>query len=169
MAIRHFITLLSMVFIIIIGHFVCPAVARPADEFRLRLSMQIDDSTLKPAKIQPPPTERMTVLERRRISGQVPRQRNVELSSQHLVVIGLDENGQEIARVVVIDPRLIRAEIFDPSGEIVTNKLIYREHAEFSLVFTEDPRLRKLKFYHPNWTETKFALELIGECQLSLD
>jgi len=158
-----------MVFIIIIGHFVCPAVARPADEYRLRLSMQIDDSTLKPSKVQPTPSERVTVLERRRISVQVPRQRNVELSSQHLVVIGLDENGLEIARVVVIDPRLIRAEIFDPSGEIVSNKLIYREHAEFSLVFKDDPRLRRLKFYHPNWTGTKFVLDLIGETKLSLE
>ena len=131
--------------------------------------MQIDDSTLKPAKVQPSSTERVTVLERRRISGQVSRQRNVELSSQHLVVIGLDENGREIARVVVIDPRLIRAEIFDSSGEIVSNELIYRENVEFSLVFTNDPRLRRLKFYHPNWTGTKFVLELIGETQLSLD
>jgi hypothetical protein len=158
-----------MVFIIIFGHFICPTIARSADEFRLRLNMQIDDSTLKPARVQPAPNEQVTVLERRRISGQVPRQRNVELSSQHLVVIGLDENGQEIARVVVPDPRQIRAEIFDSSGEIVSNELIYQEHAELLLVFPDDPRLRKLKFYHPNWTGTKFVLELVGETQLSLD
>ena len=169
MATRRNIVLLSMVFIIIIGHFVCPAVARPADEFRLRLSMQIDDSALRPAEVQPSPSERVTVLERHRIPGKVPRQRNVELSSQHLIVSGLDENGQEIARVVVIDPRLIRAEIFDSSGEIVSNEFIYKENVEFSLVFTEDPRLRRLKFYHPTWTGTKFILELIGETQLSLD
>jgi hypothetical protein len=101
MTIRHFFTLLYMVFIIIIGHFVCPA-ARPADEYRLRLIMQIDDSTLKPAKVQPAPTERVKVLQRRRLSAQVPRQRNVELSSQHFVVIGLDENGLEIARVLFV-------------------------------------------------------------------
>ena len=155
-----------MVFIIIIGHFVCPAIARPADEFRLRLNTQIDDSTLKPSKVQPAPTERVTVLERRRIFGQVPRQRNVELSSQHLVVIGLDENGREIAQIVVADPRLIRAEIFDSSGKIVSNKYIYQEHAEFSLIFPEDPLLRMLNFYQPNWTGTKFVLEFVGETQL---
>ena len=169
MTIRHFFSLLFMVFILIIGHFVCPTVAKPADEYRLRLSMQIDDSTLKSAKVQPAPSERVTVLERRRLSGKVPRQRNVELSSQHLVVIGLDENGLEIARVVVLDPRLIRAEIFDPSGEIVSNELIYQEYADLLLVFPDDPRLRKLKFYHPNWTGKKFVLELIAETQLSLE
>jgi hypothetical protein len=169
MFIKHFFTLLTMFTLIIIGDFVCPSSAWPADEYRLRLSMKINDSTLKPTQVQPPPSERVKVLEKRRISGKIPRQRNVELSSQHLVVIGLDENGKEIDRVLVNDPRLIRAEIFDQSGNIVSKKLFYRENAEFSLVFKDDPSLRVLKFYHPNWTGTKFVLELIGETQVSTE
>ena len=124
------------------------------------------DSQLKPAQVQPSPSERMTVLDRRRIPGKAPRQRNVELSSQHLVVIGLDENDREITRAVVMDPRLMRSEIFSPSGEWVSSELTYRANAEFLLVFSDDPRLRKLKIYHPNWTGNKYVLELIGETQL---
>jgi len=165
MAIRRFFAFLTMVLMIMIVHFVCPTIARTADEFRLRLNMQ-SDSELKPAEVQPSPSERVTVLDGRRIPGKAPRHRNVELSSQHLLVIGLDENDREITRAVIIDPRLIRSEIFNSSGEIVSSELIYKDNVEFSLAFSDDPRLRRLKIYHPNWRGNTFSLKLIGETQL---
>jgi hypothetical protein len=167
MTIRHCFDLAVVVLLFIIGNFVCPKDVVASYEFHLRISTLIDESTLKPLETQPPLNQRVTVLERRDISGPPPRQRNVEVSSQHIVVVGLDEQEREIARIVITDPRLIRAEIFDSSGEIISTKLIYRENAEILLVLPADPRLHELKIYHPNWTGTNFVLEPIGETQLN--
>jgi hypothetical protein len=166
MTFRHWFDLSVVVFTIILGYLVYPENAIASYEYRLQLKTLIDESTLKPLETQPSLNQRVTVLERRGIPGPPPRQRNVEVSSQHIVVLGVDEIGRELARVVINDPRLIRAEIFDSSGEIISTKLIYREFADILLVFPEDPRLFELKFYHPKWTGVNFTLEPIGEAQL---
>jgi hypothetical protein len=135
-------------------------------EFRLNLSTSIDDITNTPRSVQPAPVDRITVLEKRIFSGPFPRQRDPQLFPGSLLVIGLDKFGQEIARIVIADPRLIRAEIFDPHGNISTSKKFYQKNVEFSVALPDDPHITSLRFYHPRWTGMQYDLQVIGETDL---
>ena len=137
-----------------------------AEEIRLRLSTQIDAATRKPYPTQRAPNRRIKILNKRRISDRAPRQRNPQLSSRHLMLIGFDAMEKEVTRQMIVDPRLIRAEIFDNSGEIERSVVIYRNDVEFSIVVPQSPRIRKLKIYHPRWTGDAYNLEIIGETSL---
>ena len=103
----------------------------------------------------------VTVLENRSVAGPLARQRSLELSSEQIVVVGLDDNGNELSRVTVMDPRFIRAEAPDASGRL-THRIIYLESAELVVVFPEHPDLASIRLYHPRWTGADYVLELIG-------
>ena len=113
----------------------------------------------------PPPTQSVTVIEQRRATGPPPRQRNPELSSDKLVVVGIHRDGRELTRAIVKDPRLVRGETASPSGEL-TSKRMYQQVVEFSVVILDDPKISTIKIYHPRWTGSKFILDLIGEVEL---
>ncbi|OAD18731.1 Na-Ca exchanger/integrin-beta4 domain protein, partial [Candidatus Thiomargarita nelsonii] len=66
------------------------------------------------------------------------------------------------------DPRLIRAEDFDPStGSISSSELIYQEDVELRVTMPDDPKIAKLRVYYPQWDGTNFSLELMGEIELT--
>jgi len=148
-------------------------------EVRLQLGPSTDKTILKPSETQPlpdgpkmtpfkkepPAMHRVTVIQHRRALEPPPRQRHPELSSEQLVVAAFDTQGREINRVVIADPRLVRAETVGPSGELIT-ETFYRESAEFTIGLPDDPNITMLKIYHPHWTGTEFILEPIGETQL---
>lgn len=108
----------------------------------------------------------ITVIEQRRIHGPPPKQRNPELSSEQLVAVALDALGQEITKVVIPDPRLIRAETADPSGKLTSSGFIYQASTDLIIPLPDDSRITTLKIYHPRWTGKKFILAQIGEVQL---
>lgn len=165
MAFKH--SYLSALILTLIGVLLCPTAGWPADEYRVRLSMQVNYYTRQPSEVQPPPAQRATILRKKRVQNKVPRQRNPQLTSQHLLIIGYDEKDREIARVIIPDPRLIRTEETDASGRFISKHITYEDSAEFSLLFPENPQLHKLKFFHPNWTGEKYILELIGETSIT--
>lgn len=150
---------------IAIGQMAYTADVERAMEVRLNLGSSTDETISEPFKKQPPPMHRVTVTKHRRVPGPPPRQRHPELSSEQLVIVAFDAEGREITRVVIADPRLIRAETLGPSGEL-TSKIFYRESAEFTIVLPDDPNITTLKIYHPYWTGIEFVLKHIGETQL---
>lgn len=160
-------TSLSTLILTLIGILLYPTAGWPADEYRVRLSMQVNYYTRQPSDVQPAPAQRAKILQKKRVVSKVPRQRNPQLTSQHLVIIGYDEKNREIARVMIPDPRLIRMEEIDDSGRFISKRIIYEDTAEFSLLFPENPQLRTMKFYHPNWTGEKYILNLIGETPIT--
>jgi hypothetical protein len=105
--------------------------------------------------------EELTVTEQRRLPSPFPRQRNPELSKEQLVIIALDSQGHEVVRVLCPDPRIIRAEVPDAAGKLVS-RFIYRSAADFSVVIPDNPRISQLQIYHPNWMGSEFVLEPIG-------
>jgi hypothetical protein len=107
----------------------------------------------------------LELLEDRSVLGAFPRQRNPELSSQHLVVVVLGEGGEEITRVVVPDPRIVRAELPGPEGDL-ESELLIRDDVEWHLVIPDDPNAHTLEVFHPRWTGTAFVLDSIGSIQL---
>ena len=167
MHLKPLISLLMVIFLSFVGKGVWATDEKAVEEIRVSLSTQIDYATLKPHSAQFSPENRIRILEKRRIPGPFPRQRNPEITSRHLVVIGFDEYGQEVDRIIVTDPRLIRAEVFDTSGAIQASAEIYRQNVEFSFVLPEDPHIHRLRFFHPRWTGKVFNLEIIGETYLA--
>lgn len=114
----------------------------------------------------PPPDNAVTVLSQKRVQGAPPTERNPELSRQHLVVVGLNAQGQEISRTVMLDPRILRAETVDLSGKLTNPELLYRSDVTFSIAVPDDPGVIGVKVYQPRWTGTEYALDLIGEVKL---
>lgn len=115
--------------------------------------------------IPPPTTSKITVIGQRSILESPPQERSPQLSSDHIVVIALDVDGREITRLNVLDPRLIRAEVPGPSVNL-SAQVIYREYVEFKIALPDEPALRQLKFFKPEWMGAKFNLHLIGEANL---
>ncbi|MGH8614967.1 MAG: hypothetical protein ACREYF_23835 [Gammaproteobacteria bacterium] len=107
-----------------------------------------------------------TVLSQRRIRGELPKQRNPELSQQHLFVVGLNAQGEETSRTVMLDPRILRAETAESSGQLTSSELFYRNDVIFSVTIPDDASAIALRIYQPRWTGTEFALDLIGEANL---
>lgn len=101
------------------------------------------------------------VLGETRVAGQPPRQRNPQLSRDHLVIIGVDADGVEIARVTTPDPTLVRAETVDEEGRISSRRL-FRDSVDFSVVLPDDPKIVKLEIRRPRWTGSEFVLDLVG-------
>lgn len=112
-----------------------------------------------------PATHQVFVIESRVLRGAIPRERNPQLSEDHIVIFALDAQGRELAKVAMIDPRLVRAEYEDPSGKLV-KQILYRRSAEFTVSLPHLPQLKSLKIYQANWTGSEITLELIGETEL---
>lgn len=96
-----------------------------------------------------------------RREGGLPRQRSAELSPTQVVVVALDAEGRMRWCGLVTDPRLLRAELPGPDGEL-SGQVIYRESAEFVVQYPDDDAVREVRLYHPDWDGQKFSLELVG-------
>ena len=125
--------------------------------------MSDSSSTSQPQQQASPPS--VDVLDNKVIAGRAPRQRNPQLSADHLVLVGVDSLGNEIARVSILDPSLIRAESADQQGRITSTRL-YRDSVDFSVVLPDDPRITSIKIYRPRWTGSQFLLDPVGEGSL---
>jgi IgA Peptidase M64 len=101
----------------------------------------------------------------RRVVGPAPRQRNPELIS-HVVVVAFDAEGQVLSWVATPDPRLVRAEAVDSSGDVPDAKTSYWPRADLSIALPDDPNIRTLGVYEPEWTGEEFILKPVGEAAL---
>ena len=96
-----------------------------------------------------------------RREGGLPKRRSAELSPTQVVVVALDAEGRMRWCGLVADPRLLRAEVSDPGGEL-TGRVIYRDSAEFVLQYPDDETITEIRLYHPDWDGQKFSLALLG-------
>jgi hypothetical protein len=95
-------------------------------------------------------------------SGAVPRPRNLELSTTHMLVIAVDEVQQLLWWNQFPDPRILRAEVPDANGQQHIGRTFYLTQTDFTVAYPHNPAIQELRFYHPNWTGKEFQLELIG-------
>lgn len=137
------------------------------EEFLVSLSTD-SGNPLPESEIVQDTSERSNNMPSRRISWQSMRNKRFpELTSRHIIIIVRNKQGEEINPSVLLDPRLIRAEIVSAeSGQMVNSDLIRREDTHFIVDFPDDAGIDKIQFYHPRWTGTVFTLELIGETQI---
>jgi hypothetical protein len=140
--------------------------AQTSQEVRVRWDAYVGaPSEVVPGAGEYLPANVLTVIDRRQFPGSAPRQRAPELSSDQVLVVALDAGGQQRDWALIPDPRIIRAEVPGPSGEL-SGQVLHRSTAEFTVTFSDDPGIAQLRFYHPRWTGEGFALDLLGAVPL---
>lgn len=97
--------------------------------------------------------------------GSLPRERSMELSPDSLMVVGVDENETARWWRVMIDPRLVRAEVGTTSE--MRSQNLYLANVDFIVGCPDDAQLRELRFFHPVWNGESFRLELVGTIPLN--
>lgn len=90
-------------------------------------------------------------------TGGLPRRRALELADTEILVIAVDESSRLLWWHVTTDPRLLRAESITASGEI-SGGVSYLPQVDFSIAYPDDPAIKELRIYHPEWTGTEFRL-----------
>ena len=98
--------------------------------------------------------------------GGLQRQRSFELSSEQIVVIAVDANGEIRWWHTQTDPRLVRAEARGETGDILSRNL-YLVSVDFSIDYPDDPSVQSLRFYSPIWTGREFHLQLIDSLSVA--
>jgi hypothetical protein len=94
--------------------------------------------------------------------GRVTRDRALELSPNQILVVGVDADSNLRWWKLMLDPRLVRAETSTP-GAGMTSQEYYLATVEFTVPFPDDPLIKELRLYHPQWTGKEFQLELISD------
>ena len=163
----HPFLLLIISAFLIAGSLAAAPDALAMEEFLVSLSTDINNPLPEPEVVENT-SERPDNMPARRITWQSMRNKRFpELTSRHIIIIARNKQGEEINPSVLLDPRLIRAEIFSPESEqIVATDQNHDENVDFIVDFPDDAGIDKIQFYHPRWTGTVFTLELIGETQV---
>lgn len=135
-------------------------------ELLLQLGPFAQEAAVSPdIMVRRPLGQTVAIIGEKRVARPPPRQRDPKLSPDQIVVVGLDSEGQELSRTLVPDPRFIRTETLDSSDRLVSGQM-YLENAKLSVVLPDDPALKEIRLYHPEWTGSRFTLELIGKMLL---
>ena len=166
MAIRRSVLLIIIMSIMSVGAFCSPTFAQTFHEVRVRWDAYPtlpSDSILDPQRFRA--ASLFAAVERRQASGAMPRQRAIELSANQLLIIAVDRLGRDRQRMLLPDPRLLRAEWPDPTGEL-QGVVLHRANAEFFVPVPDDPAITELRVYHPRWTGHAFDLDLLGTVRL---
>ena len=137
----------------------------------VQLKVQWDAYPAAPSITAPPTDVRTTtgpfrVLERRPIARSLVRQRDPQLSENHLLVRAVNAGGQIVDTQLILDPRIIRAEAPGPSGEL-RGETLHLASPEFLLTIPDGSAVRELRIYHPRWSGTAFVLDLLGTLPLN--
>jgi hypothetical protein len=166
MEIRRSFLLIITISIISVGALCSPTFAQTFQEVRVRWEAypaMPSESILEPQPYRA--ASIFAIIERRRASGAMPRQRAIELSASQLLIIAVDRLGRDRQRMLLPDPRLLRAEWSDPTGEF-QGVVLHRAKAEFFVPVPDDLAITELRVYHPRWTGDAFDLDLLGTVRL---
>jgi hypothetical protein len=93
-------------------------------------------------------------------TGAIPRERSFELSNDRILIIAVDETEAVRWWRLIVDPRLVRAEVGSTSDK--QSQDFYLPDVELAVECPDDQDLKQLRFYRPHWNGQEFQLELIG-------
>lgn len=91
--------------------------------------------------------------------------RAVRIAENRLIVAVLSDEGKELWRMSILDPRIVRAEFFAPDGSIEKTHTLTRD-AETTVAFPHWPEARTLVVYQPSWNGSTFRLREVGNLVL---
>jgi len=106
------------------------------------------------------PTPSVSIIDDKKRSGTLPRQRSLELSSTQIFIAAVDATNKLRWWSIILDPRVVRAETQTPTGEL-RGENYYVSNVNFVVAFPDDPEIAQLRFYHPVWNGTDFDLKLL--------
>lgn len=134
--------------------------ARSYRELKIRLTDPAKSGELKPVsnteQMQAPPSA--TIVEDKRRSGALPRNRSLELSPTQIFIAAVDATNKLRWWSIVPDPRVVRSETQSPTGELRSEEY-YAANVTLVVAFPDDPEITNLRFYHPVWNGTDFDLK----------
>lgn len=103
----------------------------------------------------------VSLVEDKKRSGTLPRQRSLELSETHLFIAAVDETNQLRWWSIISDPRVVRAEFPTSTGELRSENYS-QSNFMLPVAFPDDPKITNLRFYKPIWTGSDFDLKLLA-------
>lgn len=104
--------------------------------------------------------EGFSLVDSHRTNGPMPRQRMPQLSSDQILVVITDQQGEQTGWTLIPDARILRAESPGPDGQL-TGQVLHRSQAEFLISIPADSAAG-LSFYEPRWNGKQFSLALLG-------
>jgi hypothetical protein len=124
------------------------------------------DSTVPATKPSISKTERKTppavaLVEDKKRSGTLPRQRSLQLSPTHVFIAAVNQTNQLRWWSIISDPRVVRAEFQASTGELRSEDY-YQSNFTLTVAFPDDPKITNLRFYKPVWTGSDFELKLLA-------
>ena len=99
-------------------------------------------------------------------TGSLPQQRSLDLSTNQILTIAVDANNNLRWWRLMLDPRLVRAEVPDEKGELRGQELFLTD-VQFSVEFPADSSITAVQLYRIAWNGQEFQLELIGRLPIS--
>ena len=109
------------------------------------------------AQIQAP---KVSIVDDRKRSGTLPRQRSLELAPTLMFVAAVDATNKLRWWSIMPDPRVVRSETQTATGELRSQDY-YLTNVTVVVAFPDDPEIATLRFYHPVWNGTDFDLKLL--------
>lgn len=137
--------------------------AREASRTTSRVRSQV--AVLSLSARSPDPGIRVELLSVTDRSDPVPVRRRWVLTEYHLVVSILDQGGLELSRTLVLDPMIIRAELFGPDGAVKESHIVTRD-TELAVAYPFAPDARWLVVHRPTWDGSAFEPREIAKVPL---
>lgn len=103
---------------------------------------------------------RAFIVEDKKRSGTLPRQRSLELAPTLMFVAAVDATNKLRWWSIMPDPRVVRSETQTATGEL-RRQDYYASDITLVVAFPDDPGNSTLRFYHPVWNGTDFDLKLL--------
>jgi hypothetical protein len=100
---------------------------------------------------------RASIVEDKKYSGTLPRQRSLELAPTLMFVAAVDSTNKLRWWSIMPDPRIVRSETQTATGELRSQDY-YLANVTLVVAFPDDPGIATLRFYHPVWNGTDFDL-----------
>ena len=129
-----------------------PQVADVRGVRELRFSFNPDSSGAE--------SDRLMLIEQRRLEGGLPRDRQPQLSYDRLVVVVERADGTEIDWRIVPNPRILRGEWSGPDGTLTGG--VYTREADLWIAIPDFSDVAGISLYRPDWTGDEFFLEPYG-------
>ena len=114
---------------------------------------------LRPVNVgAPAQAPSVAVVEDKKRSGTLPRQRSLELSPSQMLVAAVDATNKLRWWSIMPDPRVVRSETPTATREL-RRQDYYIPNVWFVVAFPDDPEIATLRFYHPVWNGSEFDLQ----------
>ena len=104
---------------------------------------------------------KVSIVDDRKRSGTLPRQRSLELAPTLMFVAAVDASNKLRWWSIMPDPRVVRSETQTATGELRSQDY-YLTNVTVVVAFPDDPEISTLRFYHPVWNGTDFDLKALA-------